>query len=268
MNPRLRMALILLVSAVVGAGAVWVLEGGGDDQAAVTTTTSTTLQVTTTEGQTTTTTEPPRTSLVAQALTTEIDLYADATSPEPVRTLTDDEATSVPGRIPMVFLAVEETMAPDATRLEVYLPIRPNGSRGFVEVADVTITPITFHVEVELTEHRIRVFDGNEVVLEETIGVGTTDRPTPGGIYYIKELLQPPSPDGPYGVYAYGLSGFSNVLTSFNGGQGVIGIHGTNAPEALGSDVSSGCIRMHNDAITRLVQEIGLPLGTPVEIIA
>ena len=65
-----------------------------------------------------------------------------------------------------------------------------------------------------------------------------------------------------------GLSGFSNVLTSFNGGQGVIGIHGTNAPEALGSDVSSGCIRMHNDAITRLVQEIGLPLGTPVEIIA
>ena len=94
------------------------------------------------------------------------------------------------------------------------------------------------------------------------------DRPTPGGIYYIKELLQPPSPDGPYGVYAYGLNGFSNVLTSFAGGEGVIGIHGTNQPEALGTDVSSGCIRLHNDAITRLVQEVGLPLGTPVEIFA
>jgi lipoprotein-anchoring transpeptidase ErfK/SrfK len=267
MNTRLRMALILLVSAVVGAGAVWFLEGGGDDEAAVTTTT-TTLPVTTTEGESTTTTAPPRTSLVAQALTTEIDLYADAASAAPVRTLTDDEATSVPGRIPMVFLAVADTMAPDATRIEVYLPIRPNGSRAFVEVSDVTITPITFRIEVAITEHTIRVFDGNEVVLEEPIGVGTTDRPTPGGIYYIKELLQPPSPDGPYGVYAYGLNGFSNVLTSFAGGEGVIGIHGTNQPDALGTDVSSGCIRLHNDAITRLVQEVGLPLGTPVEIFA
>ena len=56
------------------------------------------------------------------------------------------------------------------------------------------------------------------------------------------------------------------MLTSFNGGAGVIGIHGTNEPEALGTDVSSGCIRVHNDVIERLVEEIGLPLGTPVEI--
>jgi lipoprotein-anchoring transpeptidase ErfK/SrfK len=262
------MAAILVASALLGAGAVWLLDGGGDDEVVATATTTTTLAVTTTEGETTTSTEPPRSSLVAQALTTEIDLYADATAAEPVRTLTDDEATSVPGRIPMVFLAVENTVPAGASRIQVHLPIRPNGSVAFVDVADVTLTPITFHVEVELAAHRIRVFDGAEVVLEETIGVGTQDRPTPGGIYYIKELLQPPSPDGPYGVYAYGLSGFSNVLTSFNGGEGVIGIHGTNQPEALGSGVSSGCIRMHNDAITRLVEEIGLPLGTPVEIIA
>ena len=67
-------------------------------------------------------------------------------------------------------------------------------------------------------------------------------------------------------MYAYGLSGFSNVLESFNGGTGVIGIHGTNEPDKVGTDVSSGCIRLHNDAITRMVEEIGLPLGTPVEI--
>lgn len=261
------MALVLVVSALVGAGAVWLVNGGGDDDTA-TATTTTALPVTTSEAESTTTTAPPRTSLVATALALEIDLYTDATSPEPVRTLTDDEATSVPGRIPLVFLLVEDTVPPDATRVQVHLPIRPNGSVAFVDVDDVSITPITHHIEVELAAHTIRVYDGAEVVLETTIGVGTTDRPTPGGIYYIKELLQPPSPNGPYGVYAYGLSGFSNVLTSFNGGTGVIGIHGTNEPEALGSDVSSGCIRLHNDDITRLVEEIGLPLGTPVEIIA
>ena len=35
-----------------------------------------------------------------------------------------------------------------------------------------------------------------------------------------------------------------------------------------GRDVSAGCIRLRNEVITRLVEDIGLPLGTPVEIIA
>src|SRR5690606_3615915 len=120
MNARLRMALILVVSALVGAGAVWLLDGGGDGDEVVATATSTTLPVTTTEGETTTTAPAP-TSLVATALSTEIALYEDAESPEPVRVLTDDEATSVPGRIPMVFLLVDDTVAADATRVHAYL---------------------------------------------------------------------------------------------------------------------------------------------------
>ena len=44
----------------------------------------------------------------------------------------------------------------------------------------------------------------------------------------------------------------------------MVGIHGTNHPELIGRDVSSGCIRMHNDAITKL--RAILPLGTPVTI--
>jgi lipoprotein-anchoring transpeptidase ErfK/SrfK len=90
--------------------------------------------------------------------------------------------------------------------------------------------------------------------------------PTPGGLYYIKELLKPPNPNTVYGPYAYGLSGFSDALESFEGGDAVIGIHGTNDPSGLGKDVSHGCIRMPNDQIIKLVEEIKLPLGVPVEI--
>jgi lipoprotein-anchoring transpeptidase ErfK/SrfK len=111
------------------------------------------------------------------------------------------------------------------------------------------------------------VFENNAQFLEGPIGVGTQDTPTPGGIYYIKELLQPPDPTTVYGPYAYGLSGFSDVLESFNGGEGVIGIHGNNDESSLGNDVSAGCIRMDNEQITELVEK-PLPLGTPVEIIA
>ncbi|MDQ3573466.1 MAG: L,D-transpeptidase [Actinomycetota bacterium] len=117
---------------------------------------------------------------------------------------------------------------------------------------------------VELGAHRITVHQGADVILRERIGVGTTQAPTPRGLYYIKELLRPPDPTGPYGPYAYGLSGFSNVFTSFAGGEGVIGIHGTNDPSSLGSDVSHGCIRMSNKGITELANV--LPLGVPVEV--
>jgi lipoprotein-anchoring transpeptidase ErfK/SrfK len=98
--------------------------------------------------------------------------------------------------------------------------------------------------------------------------VGRARTPTPGGRYYTKELLRPPRPDSVYGPYAYGLSGFSNELTTFDGGDGVIGIHGTNDPAGLGQDVSHGCIRMPNAEIVKLVEQIKLPLGVPVDIMA
>ena len=214
-------------------------------------------------GASTTTTAAPPQSKVAQALGDAIDVFPDATSDVAAQRITGADATSAPN-IPLVFLVKSE----GDDRLEVHLPVGPNGSTGWVRRDDVTLASVNHRIEVRLAEHRIRVLDGNEVVVDEPIGVGTTDRPTPGGVHYLKELLQPPDPTGPYGTYAYVLSGSSTELTSFNEGQGVIGIHGTNDPASIGQDVSSGCIGLDNAVIDRLVNEIGLPLGTPVEILA
>lgn len=165
---------------------------------------------------------------------------------------------------PLVFLL--KGTDGNADPVEVYLPVRPNGTTGFVKRSE--LGPITHHsyrIMVQVSAHIITVTKGAEVILEEPVGIGTTETPTPGGIFYLKELLRPPNANGPYGPYAYGLSGFSNVLTSFAGGDGVIGIHGTNDPSSIGTDVSHGCIRMSNEGITRLAKV--LPLGTPVEIL-
>jgi len=220
---------------------------------------------TTTEPETTTTTTEPAPvgAEAAQAKAPSIDVFASEDAEAPDREIVSGVDTSV-DTIPVVFLVKGK----GADRLEVYLPVRPNGSSGWVNAGDVTVTSLPYRIEVGISAHRIRVFDGDEVIVDEPVGVGRTDRPTPGGVYYLKELLQPPDPDGPYGTFAYGLSGFSNVLQSFNGGAGVIGIHGTNDPDAVGSDVSSGCIRVNNDVIERLVNDVRLPLGTPVEILA
>jgi lipoprotein-anchoring transpeptidase ErfK/SrfK len=212
------------------------------------------------DGATTTVPTPP--AKVAQAKAESIDLFDDADATTPSGEITAAEATSAPD-IPIVFLVKDQ----EGRRLEVYLPTAPSGSTAWVSSADVTVSSVTFRVEVSLSGRRVRVFDGNETVLDEPASIGRSDRPEPGVVYYLKELLQPPDDDGPYGTYAYGLSGFSTDLTSFDDGSGIIGIHGTDDPDSVGTDVRTGSIGLTNDVMARLVDDIGLPLGTPVEII-
>ena len=210
-------------------------------------------------------TAPADRSLVLTAAVPSVDIYDSATATTPTRQL----ANPIPSGSPLAFLVDGLT----STRYKVLLPIRPNGSTGWVNPAQVTVLAHQYKVVVELNNHRITVTNGDQVIMQTKIGVGRATTPTPGGRYYIKELIRPcysdgkggkcvQSDDGPYGPYAYGLSGFSPVLTDYRGGRGEIGIHGTNEPEKIGTDVSKGCIRMNNDEIRKLAKI--LPLGTPV----
>ncbi|MGH9273072.1 MAG: L,D-transpeptidase [Acidimicrobiales bacterium] len=211
----------------------------------------------------TTTTEPEPPAKVAQAKAESISVFDSESDPTPNEEITAAEATAAPD-IPLVFLVRRE----QNSRLEVYLPTAPSGSTGWLRAEDVTVSKVTFRVEVSLSKHRLRVFDGEKTVLDEPASIGESERPDAGGTYYIKELLQPPDPDGPYGAYAYGLSGFSTSLSSFDEGSGIVGIHGTDDPDSVGTDVPTGSIGLENTAISRLVDDIGLPLGTPVEIVS
>ncbi len=165
---------------------------------------------------------------------------------------------------PLAFRLVDPIFDSGAEWLEVYLPIRPNGSTGWIRSSELELSRNPFRIEIDTGDHRLDVYRGGVQWLTTTVAIGTGDTPTPIGDFYIIELLQPPSPDGAYGPFAFGLSGFSETLTSFAGGDGVVGIHGTNDPAALGSDVSHGCVRVANDVIESLAGVI--PLGTPVTI--
>jgi lipoprotein-anchoring transpeptidase ErfK/SrfK len=150
--------------------------------------------------------------------------------------------------------------------LNVSLPVRPNESSGWVKSSDFSLSQHSFRIAIELAAHRITVYNGYSIVDQEPVGVGTSATPTAGGIFYTADEVQVVPPTGPYGPYAFGLSGFSNVLTSFGGGPGQLAIHGTNQPQFIGQDVSHGCIRMSNAGITKLAHM--LPLGVPVAILA
>lgn len=167
---------------------------------------------------------------------------------------------------PLVFQLVDDDPGDlgDEAWIEVRLPIRPNGTTGWVRAGELELSRNPYRIEVDASDHRLEVWREGRPWLETTVGIGTGSTPTPRGDFYIIELLQPPDPDGLYGPYAFGLSGFSETLRSFGGGEAVIGIHGTDTPEALGTDVSNGCIRVDNGVITELAGAI--PLGTPVRI--
>jgi lipoprotein-anchoring transpeptidase ErfK/SrfK len=143
------------------------------------------------------------------------------------------------------------------------VPARPNGTRGWLAAADVTTQEITHSVNIYLAAHRLDLMDRGELVRSYPIGVGTKDTPTPPGEYYATTKMAPPNPKGLYGVLAIGISAFSEKLTNWPK-QGQVGIHGTNEPDKIGTDVSHGCIRLRNEDILQLTNDV--PLGTPVNV--
>lgn len=149
--------------------------------------------------------------------------------------------------------------------LHVSLPVRPNGSTGWIAAESVERRETQLRVEVDLDARTLRLFDGDELMEESTVAVGAPDTPTPRGIFFVTDLVDTGDEDGAYGPYALGLSGHSDELTEFAGGDGQVGIHGTNDPSSIGQDVSHGCVRLPNDVIARLVELV--PLGTPVHIV-
>ncbi len=212
----------------------------------------------------TTTTLAPNTSFTAQPLSDEVAVHQspDESSPSeayPNPWLLDGNEEHA---VPQVFLVTEQ----NDEWAQVLLPVRPNGTTGWVKKSDVRLTPNRYRIEVSLGQHQITVYDGDTVMIQEPVAIGKESTPTPTGTYYTRVLLKAPDPDTVYGPYAYGLSGHSEVLTEFNGGDAELGIHGNNDASVLGQSVSAGCIRMSNESITRLAGI--LPLGTPVEITA
>jgi lipoprotein-anchoring transpeptidase ErfK/SrfK len=148
--------------------------------------------------------------------------------------------------------------------LEVALPTRPNGSTGWIRDEAVDIEEVSYELVVDVTARTLTLLDGGETVLTTAAAVGTPDLPTPTGDFYLTDKLAT-GDDGAYGPFALGLSAHSEVLTEFAGGDGQVGIHGTNDPDSIGRPVSHGCVRVANDVITQLADL--LPLGTPVTVV-
>lgn len=163
---------------------------------------------------------------------------------------------------PMTLLATGQSA--DGAWFQVIVPFTKEQASAWVPAAAVTATPTTLSVHIFLAEHELQLRDGNEVIATYPVAVGAADTPTPVGLTYITDALAFPNADGVYGSGALGLAAYSQTLESFQGAPPQIAIHGTNSPELIGQNVSNGCIRVTNEAITELARLA--PVGTPVTV--
>lgn len=252
------MALVLSVAAC-----------GQTTLAATSTTTSTQPTTTSTIATTTTTTKTPAyfDGIDASALSDDatlvakvrgkLNVYAEKGDSSPTTTLPE---TTILGTV-TVLTVVD---GPEDGWMKVMLPIRPNGSEGWVNEDDVDLFIVEGKLVVDLSEKQLTYYRNGEALISSVVAIGTSRNPTPTGQFFVTDNVTLSDPTSPWGPHALGLSGRSDTITEYNGGDGIIGIHGTNRPSSIGNAASLGCVRLPNEVITQLHEAIAI--GTPVEI--
>jgi hypothetical protein len=151
----------------------------------------------------------------------------------------------------------------DVGWLKVFVPERPNGSKGWIKSDNpaLTVDVLPYRIEVDLSKFTLKLYDEGKLAHRFKVGVGQDRYPTPKGTFFVWSSARL-DPSGPYGRFALGLSGFSPVLSDWSGG-GRSAIHGTADPSDRGKEVSHGCVRVFNKDLRRLEK---VQLGTPVII--
>jgi lipoprotein-anchoring transpeptidase ErfK/SrfK len=129
----------------------------------------------------------------------------------------------------------------------------------------VTTSRTPYRILVQRCSRQLTLYKLGAPVFSAPVAIGKEKTPTPLGDFYV-DFTEAWRPTSVYGPWLVSVSGFSEVYDKFGkGGVGQIGIHGTQAATSVGKPTSNGCIRMHNEDITRLASLV--VAGTPVRIV-
>lgn len=164
-----------------------------------------------------------------------------------------------------VLPVLAERTGPDGRQwLEVLLPGRPNGARGWISPRFTRYALTPWSVRVDLSARTATVVNGRRVVRSFRVVVGAASTPTPTGRFFVEETVRLAA-DRVGAPFALALSARSPVLTQFAGGPGQIALHGLwNVGGVLGTAVSHGCVRVDERNIRWLAATV--PAGSPVTI--
>ena len=164
-------------------------------------------------------------------------------------------------RVQEILAVARRTGADGMPWYRISVPMRPNGTYGWIPASSVSLAPTRSRIVVTVGARTIDVYRNGKHMLHAAVAVGAPGMETPLGHFYVAARFVPYH-DPFLGVFAVETSAYSR-LTEWPGG-GVVGIHGTDEPQLIGQAVSHGCVRVANTtaaALRRLA-----PLGTPIWI--
>ena len=149
---------------------------------------------------------------------------------------------------------------------KVFVPIRPNGTTAWVQTAFFHQETHDYHIEISLSQNKVNVFQGDQLLVEQIAVIGRETRPTPVLRSYIDEKIDGTTLSPAYGDWILSIAAYSEALGTFGGGLPKLALHGTDSPALMGQAVSSGCVRVPNEVISFIAESV--PVGTIVDIVA
>ena len=121
-----------------------------------------------------------------------------------------------------------------------------------------------YWVRADLSSRTVTLMKGRRPRIVFRAAIGAASTPTPTGKLLRHRPVATGDPYGPFGWFAFGLSGHQpNLPAGWSGGD-QLAIHGTNAPSSIGTAASAGCLRVSAAALSHARRY--LRLGTPVVI--
>ncbi len=137
-----------------------------------------------------------------------------------------------------------------------------------IPVITKAIASISSRLVVDLSDAKVYSYWGDQLIATYTVAVGQPGWETPTGNFKVVQKqrnpiwkqpitgdLIPAGPDNPLG---------DRWISFWSDGRHQIGFHGTNKEQLVGTAVSHGCLRMKNNDVRALYQQVGV--GTPVVV--
>ena len=117
------------------------------------------------------------------------------------------------------------------------MPWTPNGRTGWVRLRGRRVVHTRTWVQADLSRRRVLLMRGDRTRDVFTAAIGAPGSPTPVGRFSVTDPIATGDPSGPFGWYAFGLSGHQPHLPAGWTGGDQLAIHGTNDPASLGQAV-------------------------------
>lgn len=152
--------------------------------------------------------------------------------------------------------------------VQVQAPTRPHNQSVWVRTSDFDWAQTSMRIEINLDlPGTLTLYDGDDLLLDTTIVQGRASRRTPTHVTYLQSgaLTSVNRTSVAYGHAMLRMASFSEELGTFGGGGSPENfLHGTNHPELMGSQVSSGEIRLADQELMALI-DLAHP-GVPIII--